>query len=166
VTATNAAGTGAASLASASVTPATATAISDVSGDGTYGVTASVTATLMAGTTPLSDKSISFTLNGTFVGLATTDVLGVATLEAVFLGTSIGAGTHAGAIGASFAGDAAYAASGPVTGDLVVEKAYQATLSITAPSSATYGDADATISTTGGSGTGAITFSAGISSAC
>jgi hypothetical protein len=47
-----------------------------------------------------------------------------------------------------------------------ITKANQATLSITAPSSMTFGDADATISTSGGSGTGALTFSAGGSTAC
>ena len=42
----------------------------------------------------------------------------------------------------------------------------QATLSITGPSSATFGAADATITTSGGSGTGALGFGAGSSTAC
>ena len=42
----------------------------------------------------------------------------------------------------------------------------QATLSITGPNDATYGVPDQTITTSGGSGTGATTFSAGTSSAC
>ena len=42
----------------------------------------------------------------------------------------------------------------------------QATLLVTGPTSATYGDADATISTSGGSGTGVVTFVVGGSTAC
>ena len=42
----------------------------------------------------------------------------------------------------------------------------QANLNITAPASATFGAADQAISTTGGSGSGAVTFDAGASSAC
>lgn len=45
-------------------------------------------------------------------------------------------------------------------------KADQATLSVTGPASATYGDADATITTSGGSGTGAVTFDSGSSTGC
>ncbi len=47
-----------------------------------------------------------------------------------------------------------------------INRANQATLSITAPTSATSGAADATITTSGGSGTGAVTFDAGASTAC
>jgi hypothetical protein len=45
-------------------------------------------------------------------------------------------------------------------------KVDQAPLSITAPNSATFGDSDQSITTSGGSGTGAITFDAGTSTAC
>jgi hypothetical protein len=47
-----------------------------------------------------------------------------------------------------------------------VNRANQATLSITAPTDATYGHADYTITTTGGSGTGSLSFNAGSSTAC
>jgi YDG domain len=47
-----------------------------------------------------------------------------------------------------------------------ITKADQGTLSITSPSSMTYGDPDATIAVTGGSGTGVVTFDAGASTAC
>ncbi len=49
---------------------------------------------------------------------------------------------------------------------VAISKAAQATLAITAPASATFGAADAAITTTGGTGTGAITFSAGSSTGC
>ena len=40
------------------------------------------------------------------------------------------------------------------------------TLAITGPASMTYGDADATFTTSGGSGTGSVTYDAGASTAC
>jgi trimeric autotransporter adhesin len=49
---------------------------------------------------------------------------------------------------------------------LTPSQANQATLSVTGPVSATFGGADKAISTTGGSGNGAITFSAAASTAC
>jgi hypothetical protein len=67
--------------------------------------------------------------------------------------------------GSNCQGSASNAPSSTIT--LIVNpKANQATLSITAPTSATYGDPDATITTTGGSGSGALSFDAGSSSAC
>src|SRR6185312_12705895 len=51
-----------------------------------------------------SGKTISFSLNGTAVASAVTNASGIATVTAA-LGT-IGAGSHAGAVTASFAGDA------------------------------------------------------------
>jgi hypothetical protein len=50
-----------------------ATSLSAVSGAGAYGGTGSLTATLKAGTTGVSGKSVAFKLNGTAVGSATTD---------------------------------------------------------------------------------------------
>jgi hypothetical protein len=47
-----------------------------------------------------------------------------------------------------------------------ITKADQATVSITSPSSMTYGDPDATIGVSGGSGTGVVTFDTGASTAC
>ncbi len=52
------------------------------------------------------------------------------------------------------------------TAKLTITKATQAALTITGPASATYGDADQAITTTGGSGTGELTFDAGTSTAC
>jgi subtilisin family serine protease len=98
-----------------------ATTISAVSGSGTFGGTATLTATLKAGSTPLSGKTISFTLNGTGVGTATTDANGVATLTNVSL-TGINAGTHSGAVGATFTADGTYEGSSG-SGDLAVNRA-------------------------------------------
>jgi hypothetical protein len=57
--------------------------------------------------------------------------------------------------------------NGPVDAPFNVSgKQNQATLSITAPSSLTFGASDTAITTSGGSGTGAVTFDAGSSTAC
>jgi uncharacterized repeat protein (TIGR01451 family) len=98
-----------------------ATAISAVSGSGTYGSTATLTATLTEGGFPVAGKSIDFTLNGNGVGNATTDASGVATLSGVSL-TGINAGSYPTAVGASFAGDTSYLASNG-SGPLNVAKA-------------------------------------------
>jgi hypothetical protein len=109
------------------------TSVSAVSGSGPYGGTASLTATLKSGTTPLSGKTISFTLNGSAVGSASTDPSGVATLGGVSLG-SINAGTQNGAIGASFAGDSGFSSSSG-SGNLSVAPA-SSTATVTCPATA------------------------------
>ncbi|MFL6285343.1 MAG: hypothetical protein ACJ74Q_19575 [Pyrinomonadaceae bacterium] len=94
-----------------------ATAISNVSGSGTYGGTATLTATLTEGGFPLAGKTIAFTVNGNSAGSAVTDASGVATLSGVSL-TGINAGNYPTGVGASFAGDSGYLASngsGPLT---------------------------------------------------
>ena len=60
--------------------------------------------------TPVTGKSIAFTLNGASVGSATTDASGVAFLYDVSL-SGIPVGTYPAGIGASFAGDGFYGAS-------------------------------------------------------
>jgi hypothetical protein len=85
-------------------------ALSVTPASGTYGGSVNVSATLTAGGTPLSGKTISFTLNGTSVGTATTNASGVASLAGVGLG-AINAGTYATGVGASFAGDSSYSAA-------------------------------------------------------
>ena len=52
-----------------------------------------------------------------------------------------------------------------LAGDFVIEKAPQATLTVNDPGPVTYGST-ATLTATGGSGTGAVTFSAGASTGC
>ena len=99
------------------VTPPAApstTSIEAVSGSGPYPGTATLTATLTVGSSPLPGKTVAFTLTeggtATTVGTATTGANGVATLSGVSL-AGLFAGIYAGAVGASFAGDATYAPS-------------------------------------------------------
>jgi hypothetical protein len=81
---------------------------------GTYGGTVTLKATLKNGSTPVSGKTVSFTLNGTASGTATTDASGVATLPNVSL-TGIPAGTYnpgaSSGVRADFASDGTFAAS-------------------------------------------------------
>ncbi len=86
------------------------TTLSVSSASGTYGGTASLSATLSNGCTPIAGRTIAFTVNGTSVGSATTDVSGTATVASASLsGVSVGAyGTGA---RASFAGDSSYTSS-------------------------------------------------------
>jgi len=84
---------------------------------GTYGGTASLTATLTSGGNPLAGKTINFSLNGSNVGPATTNALGIAGITAN-LGT-IPVGSYPGGVTASFAGDNVYAA-GSGSGNLTV----------------------------------------------
>jgi len=107
---------GASPSPSPSPTPATTTLIS-VQGTGTYGGTATLSATLFSNDLPVSGKTISFTLNSTAVcgastGVAcpTTNASGIATLSGVSL-AGINAGNYPGAVGASFAGDPSYASA-------------------------------------------------------
>ena len=102
---------------------------------GTYGGTVSLTATLTHNSNGVSGETISFTLNGTSEGTATTNSSGVATLNNVSL-AGIGVGTHYGYIGASFAGDSNYSSSSD-TANLTVTKA-STSLSV-ASATGTYG---------------------------
>jgi hypothetical protein len=90
-----------------------------VSGSGTYGGMATLTATLKSETTPLVAKKVVFRLNGRKFGFASTDANGVATCTGRLQG--IKAGTFADAVGVSFAGDADYAKSTGL-GTLIVAK--------------------------------------------
>lgn len=79
---------------------------------------------------------------------------------------SIISGTGTCAITATNAGDANY---GPVTSaafTITIGKATQATLSVSASGTATFGDAPVPLATSGGSGTGSVTFTATGSTAC
>jgi uncharacterized repeat protein (TIGR01451 family) len=82
---------------------------------GTYGGTTNLSATLTSGSTPLSGKTVSFTLNGTSVGSAVTDASGIASLANVSL-TGINAGTYSTGVGASFAGASPYSSSNGTAG--------------------------------------------------
>jgi Bacterial Ig-like domain (group 3)/Calx-beta domain/MBG domain len=87
----------------------------------TYGGTATLTATLKANGVGLPNQLITFTLNGTSVGTATTDSQGHATLSNVPL-SGTDAGTYPGAVAAQFSGDLSFAAA-TASGQLTLEKA-------------------------------------------
>ena len=80
---------------------------------GTYGGTTNLTATLTSGGDPLGNKTISFSLNGTPVGSATTDKNGIATLSGASL-AGINAGVYSSGVLATFAGDGNYVAGSAV----------------------------------------------------
>jgi hypothetical protein len=103
--------------------PIKATTLSAVSGSGSYGGNATLTATLKTGSTAVSGKTITFKLNGTTVGTASTNGSGVATLSNVSL-SGITGGDHANAVSATFAGDSGYSAS-TGSGTLTVTKVDQ-----------------------------------------
>jgi MBG domain (YGX type) len=96
-------------------------------------------ATLTANGNPVSGKTISFTLNGTGVGTATTNSNGVATLVSVSSLTGINAGTYPAAVAASFAQDGTYAGQTASNSLTVSKKAASVT---PAAASKTYGAAD------------------------
>jgi hypothetical protein len=101
-------------------------AVSATSATGHYGGTTTLTATVKCGIIPLSDATVTFTLNGTAVGSAQTNAAGTATLVNASLGstpaTAIPVGSYPAGVAATFAGTAlSGAASG--TAALTVEKA-------------------------------------------
>ncbi len=104
---------------SPAVTPAQqAATLSASPASATYGDSVDLTATLSAGATPLAGRTVSFSLNGTSVGSATTNAAGVASLS-VSLG-AIGAGSYPAGVSAAFAGDSIYA---PAAGDAALSVA-------------------------------------------
>src|SRR5262249_18196986 len=119
------------------VNSAAATTISAVSGSGTFGGTATLTATLKrtSDNSPVSGKTITFLLNGNAAGTGTTDASGVATVTGVSL-TGINAGSSPNAVSASFAGDSGFQASSG-SGTLSVAQA-SSTTTITCPTSVTF----------------------------
>jgi len=77
---------------------------------GTYGGTINLSATLTSSGSPLSGKTINFTLNGNPAGSAITNSSGVATETGVSL-SGIYPGFYPSGVGASFAGDSSYSPS-------------------------------------------------------
>jgi hypothetical protein len=140
------------------ITSATSLAVDPATG--TYGGTTSLSATLTSGATPVSGKSIDFTLNGSGVGSATTNGSGVATLSNVSL-TGINAGSYPTGVGASFAGDT-FLVTSSGTNSLTVNPANQ-TINFAALPNKTFGNADFTVSATSSSG---LTVSFGATGNC
>ncbi|HEX2913780.1 MAG TPA: Ig-like domain repeat protein [Chloroflexia bacterium] len=94
-----------------------------------YGSSVTLTATLMAGATPLNGQTVNFTLNGSSVGSAVTNASGVATLNNVSL-AGINAGSYPNAIAASYAG-------GTISGTSYAASSGTANLTVTAATTAT-----------------------------
>ncbi|HTS73439.1 MAG TPA: carboxypeptidase regulatory-like domain-containing protein, partial [Gaiellaceae bacterium] len=129
---------------------------------GTFGGTATLSATLTSGGNPVSGKTVSFTLNGSSAGSAVTNGSGVASESGVSL-AGINAGSYPTGVGASFAGDGSFDPSSG-SNSLTVSKADQAiTVTTHAPSSAVFGTGFSVAASGGGSGN-AVTFSS--SGAC
>jgi uncharacterized delta-60 repeat protein len=135
-----------------------ATSISAVSGGGAYNSTATLTATLTSGA-PVSGKTISFKVNGTSVGSATTDTNGIATLSGVNIaGRNVG--TYPNLVQATFTGDATYIGSNS-TGPLTVNKAATTTNVTSSPNPSGAGQSvtfTATVSSSAGTPTGNLQF--------
>lgn len=113
-----------------------ATELSVMEANGTFGGAATLVAILTHAGNPLSGQQISFALNGTPVGATTTDAAGIATLPGASL-AGIDAGTYDGGVEAAFAGDDVFpAAAGAAT--LTVTKAASA-ITWGAPAAITHG---------------------------
>jgi hypothetical protein len=141
------------------ISSASATTLAVDPATGTFGGTASLSATLTNNGTPVANESVAFTLNGASAGSTQTNSSGVATLPGVSL-TGIAAGSYSAGVGASFAGDTGF---DPATssGALTVSKADQAiTVTTHAPASAVF-NSQFTVAATGGGSGNAVTFSSG-----
>ncbi len=107
------------------------TTLTTNSASGSYGGTVNLSATLTDGVSPLSGKTIDFSLNGNSSGSAVTDGSGVASLSNVSL-AGISAGNYPGGVGASFAGDAPYLSSS-ATNSLTVGQVSPAFSNLSSP---------------------------------
>jgi hypothetical protein len=127
---------------------------------GTLGSAVTIRATLTAndGVTPLSGKTVSFTLEGLAQGSATTDASGVATVTSTVLTSPpFALGDYPAGVQATFAGDGVYAGT-MGSADLTITALTQ-TITFGPLSSQTYGDAPFTVSASASSGL-PVTFSA------
>ena len=106
-----------------------------VSGTGLYSGNATLTATLTSAGAGVEGQTVSFSVNESAVGSATTDANGVATLSGVSL-AGVNAGNYP--VAASFAGSDRYLANA-AQGVLTVQKANQTITFSGAPASATVG---------------------------
>ncbi len=125
--------------AQATTTVVYSTSLSEVSGSGTYGGSATLTATLTSDGSPVADASVAFTLTvgGDVIdeGSVMTNSNGIATLNDISL-AGLGAGSISDAVGASFGGDTTDASTS-TSGDLTITPA---ALTITpTPQHKTYG---------------------------
>jgi probable HAF family extracellular repeat protein len=140
------------------LTPASfaSSSVSNVSGSGVYNSTATLTATLTSGGSPLSNQTVGFALNGAPVcgvsgrpACPSTDAGGVATLTGVDL-SGINVGTYPNVVAANFSGAPGIEGSSGA-GQLTVDKADQ-TITFGALADKTFGDSDFPVSATASSG--------------
>src|SRR5438876_2565626 len=117
--------------ASATFTKQATTTFTADPAEGTFGGTVNLKATLTSGGSELSGKTVSFKLNGTSAGSATTDSSGVAELNNASL-SGINAGTYATGVEAGFAGETNYVASNG-SAQLKVNKATPAFSALAGP---------------------------------
>jgi len=105
--------------------------LASVLGSATFGGTATLSATLTSSVTGkgLANETVDFTLDGTMVGSGTTNSAGVATFTTTSPITD-SAGSHAGAVVASFAGDSNYNAATNASGTLTVTPAGTTTTAV------------------------------------
>jgi hypothetical protein len=117
------------------------------------------------GTATVPGGSVAFASNssGTFDVPSCTLSGSPASCAVVYTATARGTGTHA--ITGSYSATSSHTNSNSAAFNLTVNKANQATLNLTTPASLVYGT-PGTASVTGGSGDGAVTFSAGSSTGC
>ncbi|HYV10599.1 MAG TPA: carboxypeptidase regulatory-like domain-containing protein, partial [Pyrinomonadaceae bacterium] len=135
------------------------TSLTVSSATGIYAGTVNLSATLTDGTSPVSGKTINFTLNGNSVGSGVTDGSGVATLNNASL-SGIDAGGYPNGVGASFAGDDIYLASS-ATNSLTVNKA-PSTTTVTCPVSVLYSGLPLTPCTATATGAGGLNVPVGV----
>ena len=140
-----------------------ATALTVSPAASTYGSTVNLAATLTSGGSGVNGKSVAFTLNGAPVGSAVTNASGVASLTGVSLAT-IDAGFYPTGVSASFTADASFLASN-ASAPLTVGRANQPALTVSVPTPGVFNHVY-TLTTSGGGGTGLVTYDVGTSDAC
>lgn len=145
------------------------TAYASSSASGAFTVTQAAQAALSI-TSPTSgsfgDVAPVVTSGGSGTGSTTYAASGACSLTAPgSASVTVTSGTGTCTVTASNPGDTNYTATS-ATRSFTVGKAAQSPLSVTGPSSATFGAPDADITTSGGSGTGAVTVDAGASTGC
>jgi hypothetical protein len=139
-------------------TSSTSLAVSPASG--TFGGTASLSATLTSGGNPVPNEQVAFTLNGTSVGSAQTNGSGVATIAGASL-SGINAGSYPNGVGASFAGDTGFDPSSGSAALTVSPAGQTITIQTHAPGSAVFNAQFTVAATGGGSGNPVIYSNAG-----
>ena len=98
--------------------PRETTTVVNVGGAATFGLPATLAATLQSASGPLTRKTLNFYVSGSYAGTAVTDASGLATLQDVST-AAFGAGTNAGTVEARFPG-APGLQPGQASGDLVI----------------------------------------------